>query len=161
MKSTSVSIGDAAARFGVATHVLRHWEDVGLLAPARDAAGRRRYVRDDFVRIAAIRASQSAGLSLEQIGTMLDTTSYGRHELLEQHLADLERRRAELEASRAVTRHALECSAHDLTTCPRFRSALARLWEGGPTADADEEEGLGPEWSFGAPALRAARTSPG
>ncbi|WP_443137105.1 helix-turn-helix domain-containing protein [Kribbella sp. CCNWLW197] len=27
-------IGVLAARFGLATHVLRHWEDEGLLTPA-------------------------------------------------------------------------------------------------------------------------------
>ena len=29
------TIGELAARFGLATHVLRHWEDMGLLSPAR------------------------------------------------------------------------------------------------------------------------------
>jgi MerR family copper efflux transcriptional regulator len=42
LKST-VAIGDLAARFGLATHVLRHWEEMGLLRPARTSAGRRRY----------------------------------------------------------------------------------------------------------------------
>ncbi|WP_415504468.1 helix-turn-helix domain-containing protein [Actinomyces slackii] len=36
-------IGAAAAELGVSVHVLRHWEDVGVLVPARDALGRRRY----------------------------------------------------------------------------------------------------------------------
>jgi hypothetical protein len=31
------TIGELAARFGLATHVLRHWEDVGLLSPAAPA----------------------------------------------------------------------------------------------------------------------------
>ncbi|WP_375546893.1 MerR family transcriptional regulator [Streptomyces gossypii] len=35
-----MSIGALAARFGVATHVLRHWESKGLLHPGRDAGGR-------------------------------------------------------------------------------------------------------------------------
>ena len=48
------SVGDVAERFGLPTNVLRHWESVGLLEPARDTAGRRRYVRDDIARVAAI-----------------------------------------------------------------------------------------------------------
>ncbi|MER5317779.1 MerR family transcriptional regulator [Streptosporangium roseum] len=28
-----MTIGDVAARFGPATHVLRHWESMGLLSP--------------------------------------------------------------------------------------------------------------------------------
>ncbi|HWV26917.1 MAG TPA: MerR family transcriptional regulator, partial [Aeromicrobium sp.] len=52
MKSRTHSIGEVADRFGIATHVLRHWEDMGLLTPQRDTADRRRYVDDDLVRIA-------------------------------------------------------------------------------------------------------------
>jgi len=37
------TIGELAARSGVATPVLRHWEDVGLLSPDRRVAGRRVY----------------------------------------------------------------------------------------------------------------------
>ena len=47
MKSSGESIGEAAARFGLDTHVLRYWEDEGLLRPVRDGAGRRRYGDDD------------------------------------------------------------------------------------------------------------------
>jgi DNA-binding transcriptional MerR regulator len=43
-----MSIGALAARFGLATHVLRHWESMGLLHPVRDAGGRRRYGADDL-----------------------------------------------------------------------------------------------------------------
>ncbi len=165
MKSSGVSIGDTATRFGVATHVLRHWEDAGLLRPERDGAGRRLYRRDDFVRIAAIQASQSAGLSLQQIATMFDTTSYGRHQLLEEHLAHLARLQAELEASRAVTQHALECSSHDLTTCPKFAAALSSLWEGtgeGTGEGETQDDGAAGRaaWSVGPGAARAPRRLP-
>ena len=72
MKSSGVaertwSVGELAERFGLETHVLRYWEDVGLLAPARDGAGRRRYGSDDVVRVATILSSKVAGMSLEQI----------------------------------------------------------------------------------------------
>ncbi len=39
MKSSPWTIGELAARFGLATHVLRHWEDVGLLTPSATPAG--------------------------------------------------------------------------------------------------------------------------
>jgi MerR family transcriptional regulator, copper efflux regulator len=124
MKSTPEgppwSIGDVAARFGLETHVLRHWESVGLLEPARDSAGRRRYGEDDVVRIAVVIRSQSAGMSLEQIGVLLDGGNRGRHEVLEAHVADLDRRMEEMARSREMTLHALRCRAHDIATCPRF-----------------------------------------
>ncbi len=63
MKSSGESIGEAAVRFGLETHVLRHWESAGLLRPGRDGAGRRRYADADAVRIAVILRNKAAGLS--------------------------------------------------------------------------------------------------
>ena len=118
------SIGEVADRFGIATHVLRHWEDMGLLTPQRDTADRRRYVDDDLVRIAVIVRSKSAGMSLEQIAVLLDDSSPQRHQVLEGHLADLDRRMVEMERSKEMTEHALRCRHHDITECPRFRSMI-------------------------------------
>jgi MerR family copper efflux transcriptional regulator len=121
------AIGDVAARFGLETHVLRHWESVGLLEPARDGAGRRRYAEDDVVRIAVVLRSQAAGMSLEQIRMMLDGGARGRHEVLEAHVADLDRRMEEMARSREMTLHALRCRAHDIATCPRFSAWVEDL----------------------------------
>jgi MerR family copper efflux transcriptional regulator len=129
MKS-SLSIGDAAARFSLPTHVLRHWEDMGLLTPARDGGGRRRYGDDDLVRIGVIVRSRSAGMSLEQIGVLLDEQAPERHRVLEEHLADLARRMADMERSRRMTEHALRCRSHDITTCPRFRAIMDEVVAG-------------------------------
>jgi MerR family copper efflux transcriptional regulator len=121
------SIGDTARRFGLETHVLRHWESVGLLMPDRDGAGRRRYGRDDVVRLAVIIRSKSAGMSLEQIAVLLDAGAGDRHTVLEEHIAELDRRMAEMAASREMTLHALRCRAHDIATCPNFRAGVEDL----------------------------------
>ena len=128
------SIGEMASRFGLETHVLRHWEDVGLLAPDRDSAGRRRYDDDDLVRIAVILRSKAAGMSLEQSAVMLDAGAADRHRVLEEHIADLDRRMAEMQRSRAMTEHALRCRAHDIATCPRFKDAVADILAGSTRA---------------------------
>jgi len=120
MKSNGWSVGQVAERFDIATNVLRHWEDVGLLSPARDSADRRRYVRDDVVRVAVIQRTKAAGMTLEQIGVLLDSEARGRHELLEAHVAELERRMEEIRIAREMTLHAFECKEHDLTSCPGF-----------------------------------------
>lgn len=131
MKSSqTLSIGEMAGRFGLETHVLRHWEDVGLLRPARDAADRRRYGDDDLVRIAVIVRSKAAGMSLEQIEVLLDAGAADRHRVLEEHIADLDRRMAEMQRSRAMTEHALRCRAHDIATCPRFKAGVEDLVAG-------------------------------
>jgi len=134
MKSRSKEIlwtvGELAERFDLPTHVLRHWESMGLLAPERDSAGRRRYREDDAYRVAAIVSSKAAGMSLDQIRSLLDSEAEGRRRILTDHLADLSARMAEMERSRHLTEHALECRAHDIATCPNFRSHVGDLVAG-------------------------------
>ena len=130
MKSSPFSIGDVAARFGLATHVLRHWEDAGLLTPDRDGADRRLYRDDDLVRVAVILRSKAAGMTLEQIAVLLDEQAPSRHRVLRDHIADLDRRMVEMQRSREMTEHALRCRSHDITECQRFRSLVADVVAG-------------------------------
>jgi len=144
MKS-SLPIGDAAARFALPTHALRHWEDMGLLRPRRDSGGRRRYDDDDLVRIGVIVRSKNAGMSLEQIAVLLDDGAPERHRVLEEHLADLAERMADMERSRRMTEHALRCRSHDITTCPRFRAIMDEVVAGtGRWRDAEPPAEAGP-----------------
>lgn len=124
------TVGELAHRFDLPTHVLRHWESMGLLAPERDAAGRRRYREDDAYRVAAIVSSKAAGMSLDQIRSLLDAGADDRRQILTDHLADLAARMAEMERSRHLTEHALECRAHDVANCPNFRAHVADLVAG-------------------------------
>lgn len=124
------SIGELAERFGLETHVLRHWESEGLLDPERDSAGRRRYREPDAYRVASIVASKAAGMRLDQIAAMLGGENVDRHRILDEHLADIDARIEALERSRAMAQHALECRAHDIATCPGFRSHVADIVAG-------------------------------
>ncbi|WP_232678544.1 MerR family transcriptional regulator [Nocardioides sp. R-C-SC26] len=132
MKSSQETwtIGELATRFGLATHVLRHWEDMGLLDPPRDSAGRRRFGGEELVRVAVILRSKAAGMSLEQIAVLLDAGAPERHAVLQAHLDDLERRMVEMERSREMTEHALRCRAHDISQCPNFHRGVADLLSG-------------------------------
>lgn len=121
MKSSEWTVGQVAERFDVATNVLRHWETVGLLNPGRDAADRRRYSRDDVVKVAVIQRSKAAGMTLDQIRTLMDSEARGRHELLTEHIADLDRRMEEMRRSKEMAEHAFSCREHDVTSCPGFR----------------------------------------
>lgn len=124
------SIKALAQRVGVATHVLRHWEDVGLLDPPRDANGYRRYCRADLTRALVIRRSQAAGMSLPQIRVLLQTDAGERGEALRQHLDRLDRLAHEIERSRAMVQHALECRSHDIATCPQFAAYVSDVADG-------------------------------
>ncbi|MFG3439418.1 MerR family transcriptional regulator [Nonomuraea sp. NPDC047897] len=127
MKSNVVlSIGAAAARFGLAAHVLRHWESMGLLAPARAEGERRRYGPSDLYRIAVILRAKEAGFALEDIKEMLTTAdAAARRTILLRHRAELAGRIARAQASLEVIDCALDCEHEDLTACPSFQSMVA------------------------------------
>lgn len=68
-----LSIGEVAARSGVATSALRFYEAQGLLASRRTGGNQRRYERAVLRRVALIRAGRAAGIPLERIRAALDT----------------------------------------------------------------------------------------
>lgn len=67
-KKQQLTIGETAARSGLAPSALRYYEDLGLIASTRTSGGRRRYQRSVLRRLAVIRAAQQVGLTLEQVG---------------------------------------------------------------------------------------------
>src|SRR3954454_3969335 len=69
--SEVMTIGEVAARSGVATSALRFYEDKGLIRSERTGAGHRRYPRAVIRRVAFIVFAQRVGLSLEEIGEEL------------------------------------------------------------------------------------------
>jgi MerR family copper efflux transcriptional regulator len=126
-----MTIGELSARFDLAPHVLRHWEAMGLLAPATRVNGRRRYAQDHITRVAMIVGGKSGGLSLEQLRGLLAARSpEDRRELLERHHAELQRRIRDIEQSKAMIEHALDCDEHDFTRCPNFQRLVQDLAEG-------------------------------
>lgn len=78
IEDPSLPIGELAKRSGMAASALRFYEQQGLLASLRNAAGRRHYRRSDLRRVAFIRAAQTVGLSLEQIKAALASLPDGR-----------------------------------------------------------------------------------
>lgn len=67
-----LTIGDFAARAGVATSAVRYYESLGLVASVRTGGNQRRYRRAELRRVAFVRAAQSIGLSLEEVKDALD-----------------------------------------------------------------------------------------
>ncbi|WP_344594852.1 MerR family transcriptional regulator [Actinomadura vinacea] len=121
-----MSIGAAAARFGLAAHVLRHWEAVGLLAPARAAGDRRRYGTADLHRIAIIVRAKEAGLGLDDIRGMFTAADPAeRRAVLRERRAELRRRIAAARASLEIVECALDCDREDFIRCAHFQSAIA------------------------------------
>lgn len=128
MKSTALGIGDVAHRFGLATHVLRHWEAVGLLGPAR-AGGQRRYGDDDLYRVAVILRAKQAGLSLDRIRQMIATTDpAARAGILTRQREELRQRLAATQQALDLVNGALTCEHPDFTACPHFRQIVTDPW---------------------------------
>ncbi|MBA3300643.1 MAG: redox-sensitive transcriptional activator SoxR [Thermoleophilaceae bacterium] len=68
----TLTIGEVAARSGVATSALRFYEQRGLISSERTGAGHRRYPRAVIRRVAFIVYAQRVGLmSLEEIAAEL------------------------------------------------------------------------------------------
>lgn len=128
--SGGMSIGQLAGRFGLATHVLRHWEVEGLLTPAARVNGRRRYQQEHVDRVAMIIRGKEAGLSLRDIRDMLDAPDPdSRRVVLTRHLATLEERITQAQAAKAMVEHALQCTADDFTRCPNFLRIVSNVPE--------------------------------
>lgn len=85
-----MTIGEFAARAGVTTRTIRHYEQLGLLAkPLRSASGYRLYQAGDLERVGHIRALVELGVSLGQVGQLLEAGD--PEQLLQAQLAVTER----------------------------------------------------------------------
>jgi DNA-binding transcriptional MerR regulator len=102
-------IGELAEATGTTTKALRFYEEAGLLpSPDRTGAGYRDYPPEIISRLAFIRRSQRAGLTLAQIREILQIRDGGQapcehvQELLSVRLSDLDRQIAELQELRGT-----------------------------------------------------------
>ena len=82
----------AAQQLGVSAKALRLYEQRGLVAPSRTAAGWRVYGPDEMARAAEIVALRALGLSLSQIARVLGDDPQGLEPALAAHQTILEGR---------------------------------------------------------------------
>jgi len=119
-----LTIGQVAARSGIAPSALRYYEEQGLVSAERTPGGARRYHRSVLRRLAFVRAAQNVGLSLVEIREALATLPEGRpptardwarlsagwRDRLDEQIAALERLRAGLTSC-------IGCGCLSLTRC--------------------------------------------
>ncbi|AVH60815.1 MULTISPECIES: heavy metal-responsive transcriptional regulator [Streptomyces] len=108
-----LTVGRVAAQTGLSPKAVRLYEANGLIdPPERTAAGYRTYTDDAVPVLGFIRQAQALGLSLKEIKGILDLQRSGEQpcalvtDLLDKHLADIDRRIADLRALRTTLRHA-------------------------------------------------------
>ena len=68
---TQLTIGDLAARTGLAVSAIRFYETHGIVAPLRNAGGHRRYGRSDLRRLSFAMIAQRLGFPLATIAARL------------------------------------------------------------------------------------------
>lgn len=94
------SIGSVARRTGLTERTLRYYEELGLLEPARDTGGRRRYGSAELAVLYRIRLQR-------ELGTAMADVDPGEHDLLavtRRHLRQTDSRMAELARQRERVR---------------------------------------------------------
>ncbi|MFV0434952.1 MAG: MerR family transcriptional regulator [Leucobacter sp.] len=112
-----MKIGIAATELGVATHVLRHWEDERVVIPDRAPSGHRDYSEEHLRRLRIVQACQRVGLSLAEIRLILHRDETGRDEVIDRHLKQVRRHRQELDDIETFLTHVLNCEHDFITRC--------------------------------------------
>jgi MerR family transcriptional regulator, redox-sensitive transcriptional activator SoxR len=76
--ATKLTVGEMAARSGVAVSTLHYYESEGLIESYRNRGNQRRYPREVLRRVAVIRVAQRTGISLASIREALKALPNGR-----------------------------------------------------------------------------------
>jgi DNA-binding transcriptional MerR regulator len=126
MRIGILRIGDLARRTGTTVPTIRYYEQIGLLRAAARSGGQRTYDNEDVRRLSFVRRCRDFDFSIDDIRALLSLLHNGKscteaRKLAEGRLAELRRRRTELQA--------LEASIASLVTC------CANTCDGGAAPD--------------------------
>ncbi len=119
------TIGDASRLTGIKVPTIRYYEGIGLLAaPARTEGKQRRYRAEDIARLNFIRHARDLGFEIADISELLalsegpDQSCAQVDVITRRHLADVDRRIAQLTALRGeLMRMVDECSHGRVCDC--------------------------------------------
>jgi MerR family redox-sensitive transcriptional activator SoxR len=75
---SGLSVGEVAARMGIAKSAVRWYDDHGLLPSERVNGNHRRFYADVLCRVAMIRAAQRVGLTINEIREALSALPPGK-----------------------------------------------------------------------------------
>ena len=121
----TASIGEAARASGVSEKMIRHYESIGLLHPAREANGYRRYAEADIAVLRFIRHARDLAFPLEDVRRLLalwrdrGRASAEVRRLALGHVGALEEKARALQAMASSLRHlAAHCHGDARPDCP-------------------------------------------
>ena len=128
-----LTVGQLAARSGVAVSALHFYERQGLISSRRTAGNQRRYRRDVLRRVALIRIAQRVGIPLAEVRAALHELPSGRtptrhdwERLSRRWHADLEERIRQLEQLRDDFTDCVGCGCLSIDRC-HLANPLDRL----------------------------------
>ncbi|MFT3858612.1 MAG: helix-turn-helix domain-containing protein [Aquabacterium sp.] len=121
-----MDIAEVAKRSGVPASTLRYYEKVGLIASTGPQGVRRRFADDVLNQLALIALGQAAGLSLDEIRSMLSPRGGPNidRQLLANKADDIDATVRQLRAVSRGLRHAAACPAPSHAECPTFQKLL-------------------------------------
>lgn len=121
-----MDIAVVAKQSGIAASTLRYYEKKGLIASIDRQGMRRRFSPVVLDQLALIALGQAAGLSLDEIGSMLSPTggSNINRQLLAAKADEIDQTIRQLRAVSRGLRHAAACSAPSHAECPTFQRLL-------------------------------------
>lgn len=135
-----LTVGEVAARAGVAVSTLHFYEAKGLIRSWRNAGNQRRFPREVLRRVAVIKVAQRTGIPLAEIQRALSSlpeertpTAADWKRLSSRWRADLDERIARLARLRDHMDGCIGCGCLSLKVCP-LRNPLDELAEEGPGA---------------------------
>jgi MerR family transcriptional regulator, redox-sensitive transcriptional activator SoxR len=141
-----LSVGEVAARSGVAVSALHFYETKGLIRSLRSKGNQRRYVRGILRRVAIIKVAQRAGVPLLAIKAALDELPSDRpvtaddwRRLSASWRADLNERIRKLTALRDQLSECIGCGCLSMVSCPlrNPRDKLGKQGSGPRLIDPD------------------------
>lgn len=140
VRPNDLSVGEMAARSGVAVSTLHYYEAEGLIESWRTAANHRRYDRRELRRVALIRIAQTLGIPLAEIAPVLERVPRDRpvsaaiwREAAEPWAEALDDRIELLLRLRDNLGHCIGCGCLSVESCPLYNKNDA-LSANGPGA---------------------------
>ncbi len=121
-----MDIAEVAKRSGVPASTLRFYERKGLITSVGPQGVRRRFAPGVLDQLALIALGQAAGLSLDEIQTMLSPNGKPDidRQLLSDKADDIDATIKQLRAVSRGLRHAAACPAPSHAECPTFQGLL-------------------------------------
>lgn len=121
-----MDISEVAKHTGIPASALRYYEQKGLIASAREPGARRRYSTEVLDQLALIALGQAAGLTLDEIHSMLSPSGAPNidRRLLEAKANEIDAQVKRLRAMSKGLRHAAVCPAPSHVECPSFHKLL-------------------------------------